>query len=463
MSNPEYADRVPGSFRDPSGYLLRQNGQLYRQVNNVYKKHYDLLINSGLYQSLVDAKLLIPHEEVDSKHLKSGDAYKLLKPEPIEFISYPYEWCFSQLKDAALTTIKVQKEALKCGMTLKDANAYNIQFHRGEPIFIDTLSFERYIEGRPWVAYRQFCQHFLAPLALMSYRDIRLNQLMRIYINGVPLDLASSLLPARTRFSLPLLVHLHLHARSQAHYADRKADVKGLKLSLRSLHGIIDQLEGIVKGLTWRPSGTEWAAYYNDNNYSVEAFGHKKEIVADFLSSLNPGIVWDVGANTGIFSRIASNMRIQTIAFDMDPAAVEINYLNCVKEREIHILPLVGDIASPSPRLGWENSERMSLVERGPADTILALALVHHLVISNNIPLDRIAGFFSNIGKSLVIEFVPKTDSQVMHMLSSREDIFTDYAKPDFEHAFARYFAITDSVSIRDSERTLYLMRARET
>ena len=288
MNQPANSERVTGSFRDPSGFLFYTNGHLYRQVNQSYKVDYDLLISSGLYKSLVESKLLIPHEEVEINPLKAEDCYKVLEPEKIDFISYPYEWCFSQLKDAALATLKIQKLALEHGMTLKDSSAYNIQFKDGKPVLIDTLSFERYVENRPWIAYRQFCQHFIAPLALMSYKDIRLCQLLRIYIDGIPLDLASSLLPARTRFSPSLLAHIHLHAKQQARYADKKVDLKTLKLSFRNFYGIIDQLMGMVKGLTWRPRGTEWADYYNDNNYSSISFEHKKEIVADFLNRLNP-------------------------------------------------------------------------------------------------------------------------------------------------------------------------------
>jgi len=193
---------LPSSFRDPSGFLFLRDGFIYRQVNTIYRENYDYLISSNLYKTLVDAELLIPHHEVDIKKARSDEIYKVIKPELILFISYPYEWCFSQLKDAALTTLEIQKKSLDFGISLKDCSAYNIQFRKGKPIFIDTLSFERYHQGKPWVAYRQFCQHFLAPLALMSYKDIRLNQLFRVYIDGPPLDLTSSLLPFRTRFRI---------------------------------------------------------------------------------------------------------------------------------------------------------------------------------------------------------------------------------------------------------------------
>jgi hypothetical protein len=459
MKENKNSGYIPSSFRDSSGFLFYRGSSIYRQVNVTYKENYDHLMNSGLYEALVGAELLIPHEEVDVEAIRHDFSYKIIKPEPIPFIAYPYEWSYSQLKDAALTTLKIQRKSIDFGMSLKDCSAYNIQFRQGKPVFIDTLSFEKYHEGQPWVAYRQFCQHFLAPLALMSYRDIRLNQLSRIYIDGVPLDLASLLLPFRTRFIFSLLSHIHLHARSQKHYADKTVKSSGRKVSRLSFLGLIANLESAVNKLKWRPRGTEWADYYEDTNYSAEALEHKKHIVAEFLDELNPKSVWDLGANVGMFSRIASSKGIDTISFDVDPAAVEMNYLECVKKGETHVLPLLLDLTNPSPGIGWQNQERISILGRSPADTVLALALVHHLAISNNVPLAKIAEFFSNICNSLIIEFVPKTDSQVQRLLSTREDIFTEYTQPAFEQEFEKYFTIEKCTRIRESQRILYLMQ----
>ncbi len=452
---------VPGSFRDPSGFVFFQDKSIYRQVNTVYKENFNHLVNSGLYEALVDSGILISHDEVDISYAKTDGAYKILKPEVIPFVSYPYEWCFSQLKDAALATLEIQKMALGFGMILKDSSAYNMQFIRGRPVLIDTLSFEKYQEGQSWIAYRQFCQHFLAPLVLMSHKDIRLNQLLRIYIDGIPLGLASSLLPFRTRFSFSLLSHIHLHAKSQQRFADKTVDPSGRKMNRMALLGLIDNLESTVMKLKWQPEGTEWADYYEDTNYSPEALVQKKQLVAEFLAQVDPVTVWDLGANTGLFSRIASDKGIPTISFDIDPTAVEKNYLDCIVKGETNILPLLLDLTNPSPNIGWENQERVSLLERGPTDTVLALALVHHLAISNNLPLGKLAGFFSKICKSLVIEFVPKSDSQVQRLLSTREDIFSNYTQQAFEHEFRKLFAIEHCVKIKDSERTLYLMQKR--
>jgi len=450
----------PASFRDPNGFLFYRDGSLYRQVNELYKDHYDHLLGSGLYQSLVDDSLLVTHRETSLDLAVANEAYKILEPELVQFICYPYEWCFTQLKAAALVMLEIQKRALTFGMSLKDCSAYNVQFVRGKPTLIDTLSFEIYREGLPWVPYRQFCQHFLAPLGLMSYRDARLNQLLRLHVDGIPLDLASALLPLRSRLNLSLLLHIHFHARSQQHFADRGVSSETLRrrVSRQSLLGLIDNLQSAVKKLQWNPRSTPWAGYYRDDSYDAEAIEHKKQLVADFLHQAAPKNVWDLGANIGLFSRIASSRGIPTISWDIDPGCVEINYRQVVSRGETNLLPLVLDLTNPSPSIGWENRERMSLLDRGPADTVLALALIHHLAISDNLPLDRIAGFFARLCRALIIEFVPKTDPKVQKLLATREDIFPGYTQQAFEAAFGRLFTIRRFAQIRNSGRILYLM-----
>jgi hypothetical protein len=463
---------LDASFRDPSGFLFRRAGELFRQVNVSYRDHYDRLLASGLLERLWADGLLIPHAEVDVPPVTPA-AYRILRPEPVTFISYPYEWCFSQLRDAALTTLTIQRRALDCGMSLKDASAYNIQFHDGRPLLIDTLSFEIYREGRPWVAYRQFCQHFLAPLALMARRDVRLSQLLRIHIDGVPLDLCVRLLPWSARLDFGLFTHLYLHAAAQRRYAGSGSEVghasearptrRVPRVSRRGLEGILDSLEGAVRRLRWKAGETEWADYYEFTNYTSEAQEAKARLVGELLKESAPSSVWDLGANTGRFSRLASERGIHTVAFDIDPAAVERNYLECRRGGERLILPLLLDLTNPSPALGWAHRERMSLYERGPADIILALALVHHLAISNNVPLPRLAEYIHGHGRHCVIEFVPKSDSKVRTLLATREDVFPDYHEEGFRAAFAPWFETLRSERIPGSERTLYLMRARKT
>ena len=449
---------LSSSFRDTSGFLFEDHGRLLRQVNQVYKSDYEMFKQSGLYDKLVQKGLLTGHKEADHAGM-TADAYKVIEPEVIPFISYPYEWSFGQLKDAALATLEIQKLALKHGMTLKDASAFNIQFHRGKPVFIDTLSFEKYKEGAPWVAYGQFCRHFLAPLALMSYKDVRLNQLMKLFADGIPLDVASGLLPARSRLSFSLLIHIHLHANTQKKYANKPTAAKKATISKQRLESLILGLRIAVERLRIKAQETEWENYYDFTNYSDTAFSHKKEILTSFIERIDPAVVWDIGANTGEFTRLAAERSAQCIAFDIDPRAVDTAYRNIKKNSITNMLPLVMDITNPTPAIGWNNKERMSLKQRPIPDTVFALALVHHLAISNNLPLPKIARFFSEICKNLVVEFVPKTDTQVQKLLASRKDIFTDYTEETFKEAFKQFFDIREVVNIKDSERSIYLMQ----
>ncbi len=461
--------RLPSSFRDPSGFLFQRDGTLFRQVNEVYREDFQRLMRpDGLYDRLVSDRLLVRHEEAPKEFVDPELGFTVIAPERVPFISYPYEWSFSQLKDAALLTLQIQRLAMEHDMSLKDCSAYNIQFLEGRPVLIDTLSLERYEEGKPWVAYRQFCQHFLAPLALMSYQDVRLSQLLRVYIDGVPLDLASKLLPSRTKWKFSLLTHLHLHAGSQKRHADdaatgKSAKARDAKISKFRLTALVDNLQSTVRKLEWKPAGTEWGDYYADTNYDDQSMAKKQELVARLAAKAKPQSVWDLGANNGHFSRIAAEAAgVAAVAFDIDPVAVEKNYRQIQSDQRKDILPLVLDLTNPSPSLGWHHRERDSLAERGPADLVMGLALIHHLAISNNLPFDHLARFFHDVGKSVILEFVPKSDSQVRKLLATREDIFPDYHEEGFEASFGQWFEIEERISIEGSERTLYFLRRKD-
>ncbi len=457
---------LTSSFRDPSGFVFKEEGEIYRQVSNFYKKDYDFFLSSGLYDKLLADGLIIPHVEVDIEKAKDLKlAYKVIKPEKIPFWSYPYEWCFGQLKDAALLTLKIQEIALEYGMTLKDANSFNIQFLKGKPILIDSLSLEIYEEGKPWIAYKQFTETFLAPLSLMSMVDVRLGKLLADFLDGIPLDLASKMLPFRSKLNLSLFFHIHAHSSTQIKNANKKIDEKKIAIgfSKKAFLGLIGSLESAISGLKWDPKKTEWAKYYDreGNNYNDKSFKEKAALTEKFLKKINPKTVWDMGANTGYFSNIAARLGSNVVSFDSDYGALEQNY-NLVKDKNItNIYPLFCDLTNPTPSLGWENDERFSLFQRGPADTMLALALVHHLAISKNVPLSFLAECFVKMGRYLIIEFVPKEDSQVQILLANRKDIFADYSKEKFEKVFQNYFKIISSEEIKESKRTLYLMEKK--
>lgn len=447
------------SFRDTAGFVFEYNGEIYRQINKLAKGDYAQFMESGLYDLLVKKGFIVSHDEVLLDLAKDENFYKWIKPQKVDFISYPYEWCFTQLKDAALLTLKIQKLALDYDMSLKDASCYNIQFLNSKPVFIDTLSFEKYTQGA-WVAYKQFCEHFLAPLVLMSYVDVSLNKLLILYIDGVPLDICVKLLPINARLNVNVMLHLIMHNYAQNKYKKVNLNERYDKSNfLKSdMYNLIDSLISFVKSLDYKQSKTQWGNYYEDTNYSEKGFEDKKEIVGLFLKEVNPKTVCDLGSNNGEFTRLAGK-ESSCLSFDMDLMAVEQNYKLVKRNKEWNILPLVLDLTNPSPAIGFANKERESFASRFKSDMVLALALIHHLAISNNLPFDNIARFFSELANNLIIEFVPKTDSKVEILLSSRKDIFVDYTVENFEKVFSKYFNIVSKKTIEDSQRVIYLMR----
>jgi hypothetical protein len=458
------AELIPSSFRDPHGFVFRRGSVFYRQVNDAYRPHFDRFIESGLYERLVEDGLLVAHKDAHVSLAAAPDAYRILQPEPIAFISYPYEWSFQMLRDAALETLRIQTLALDYGMSLRDATAYNVTYHRGLPIFLDTTSFEILPEGRPWVAYRQFCQHFLAPLALMSLCDIRLGQLSRLYIDGLPLDLVSRLLPSRARTKLGLMMHLRMHSRSQRRHEDKEVAASSLtgSFSQNAFRGVIRSLGKTIERLDPPQSTSVWPEYYAEaNHYSAAALQRKESLVADWIAEVAPRSVWDLGANTGRFARIASGRGIDTVAFDVDPSCVDQAYQDSRAKGDWHFLPLVQDLTNPSTGIGWGAKERASLEDRGPADLVLALALIHHLAIANNVPIPSMLDLLSRLGRWAVVEFVPKSDPKVRLLLRNREDVFPDYRTEAFEIAAEARFRIKKREPVGDSGRTLYLLGPR--
>jgi hypothetical protein len=451
--------RLSASFRDPAGFLFERDGVLYRQVNAAAAGDYDRMMQSGFHRAAVERGLLVGHEEVAWPGA-GPDVHRILRPRRVPFVSYPYEWSFTQLRDAALLTLELQRCALAHGLSLKDASGFNVQFDGSRPVFIDSLSFEAYREGEPWVAYQQFCRHFLAPLALMAHRDVALGRLLRTQIDGVAVELASRLLPRRTWLSPALLVHLHLHARALRRWADTGAAAPAPRrgqLSRTGLLGLVDHLEAAVRGLAWRPGRTAWGDYYADTSYSEAAAAHKAAVIEGLLDAVAPQLVWDLGANTGRYASRSAARGIPTVAFDGDPLAVDRAYRDARDRDDPCLLPLVMDLTNPSPDLGWDHAERRSLAGRGPADLVLALALVHHLAITNNVPFPALAAALGRVARTLVIEWVPAEDSQVARMLARRPVPPHDYTEAAFAAAFGSGFRLVQRVPVRDSLRVLYV------
>lgn len=450
----------PSSFRDPSGFIFTLEKEIFRAIAPSYLENFSLFEKSGLYKSLSEKKLIVQHTEFENILPQEYSSYKIIKPDQIPFISYPYEWCFSQLKDAALLTLRIQKEALKHGMSLKDASAYNVQFIASNPIFIDTLSFEKYEEGKPWVAYGQFCRHFLAPLALMAHRSSELSKLFLQFIDGIPLDLANALLPRRSLASSVVFSHLHVHSKFQKSSSVKKGATVNLSLSKKKLLSIIEHLESGIEGFSLKQKRSAWNNYDETHNYSAHGKEIKAKIISGWLKKLNPGSVFDMGSNTGEFSVLASQFSKQVIAMDSDHSCIESLYKSSSKNGS-PILPLVIDITNPSPAIGWNNRERQTIVQRGNADVVMALALIHHLRIGNNTPFSHMADFFSSCGNNLIVEFIPKEDSQIKRMLENREDIFPDMNIEAFTRSFEPIFELKEKLPVPDSTRTMCLFKKK--
>lgn len=420
-----------------------------------------MLMKNGLYDTLVKKGWLVRHtEEALSLSMIPENAYKIIKPSVIPFISYPFEWCFSQYREAALLVLEICTLAIKHGMILKDASAYNVQFIGSKPVFIDTLSFEKYEEGRPWIAYGQFCRHFLSPILLMSHTDTRLSQLMHSYIDGIPLDLTAGLLPFSCRFNVSTYLHIYLYKKEEKK-SNKKLDMQKKVLSKKALIEIINNLRHLIKKASVEKNNTEWAEYYeNMHNYSDVAFSSKANILRDFLNIANAKKILDMGGNRGEFSKIAREVENSyVVCCDIDHTAVNKHFMALKSKKIRNVLPIVLDLTNPSPSIGWANTERASFRERINCDCIIALALIHHIAISNNTPFEKIAQLFASMSEYLIIEFVPKEDSQVQLLLRNREDIFDEYTVEGFEKCFLNLYDIIEKRNVLDSKRIVYLMK----
>jgi 2-polyprenyl-3-methyl-5-hydroxy-6-metoxy-1,4-benzoquinol methylase len=451
----------PASYRDPSGYIFKANdGILYRQVNRIFQEDFDEFKSCGLYNDLVTNKILISHQQIDENLTGSKDYYTTLKPILIPFISYPYEWSFDMLKEAALLTLKAAKVAMKYNMMLKDASGYNVQWFDGKMIFIDTLSFEKWDATKPWVAYRQFCEHFLAPLALMHYLKIPLQKLLLSYPDGIPLSLVKKLLPFRSRFNLNTYLHLHLHATYSLKPSTQSN--KTIVFSKTKQENLLQSLEQSIQSFSLNAISGVWSGYYNEAREREDYLIEKKKIIQSWLSSLSINSTIDIGANEGEFSLLLAGNNIPTISIDFDHYSINQLYRKIKENSVVNCTPLIIDFSNPSPAIGLNSEEHSSFLERIKVDLVLALAVVHHLAIGKNIPFEKIAKILSTMGKYLIIEFVPKEDEKVELMVNSGAHIFHEYNEDKFLSSFGDYFSILKKEYISDTKRTIYLMRKHE-
>jgi len=452
--------RNTSSFRDPSGYVFIDDETIKRVVNPIYFEQYHQLTSSGFYQKIIDKKFLIAHKEISK-----NESQIVLQSSKIPFINYPYEWSFLQYKHAALLTLKIQKLCLENNFTLKDASAFNITFHEGKPIFIDTLSFDFYKDNNPWLAYKQFIMHFLGPLVLAKYFGQDFLKMLSHNLDGLSLQKLSKLLPIKSFFSPTILTNIHLLAKYDKKYESDKKSVNN-NLSKTSQIKLIDGLYDFIQNLSVNEN-TEWDHYYNQINYNDVAYQFKKEFTKDWFLSIKGKTLIDIGGNDGTFSRELKDVADLLIVADVDPNAVEQNYKQILKNKEKSILPFVADVLNPSSNYGFNNQERFSFIDRIEnlnLDGCIALAVIHHITLSGNIPFAFSAQFFSKMAPNLLIEFPTRNDSWVQFLLDSKrefKDHFDFYNEANFESDYGVYFEIIKKIKIDSSERILYSLKRR--
>ncbi|HJU45545.1 MAG TPA: class I SAM-dependent methyltransferase [Chitinophagaceae bacterium] len=451
-------NRHPASFKDPAGFVFKQDNKIYRQVNQSYADNYQQFMQSGFYDKLVQKKWLLSHSEI-RENITGMDSWHLtLLPEQLSFISYPYEWSFDMLKDAALLTLKINKAAIEHGLLLKDATPFNIQFHQGKPVFIDTLSFEKYNEAKPWIAYRQFCECFLFPLYLNHYTGIDSGKLLSVYPDGLPASMTARLLPFKSRFNLSVWMHVYLQRNIQQ--KDSGAKQRQVGFSKKKLLLLLNGLTESIKKLSINTDSTTWSNYYTETILGKGYLQEKEKIFKEYIDPISFNSALDLGANDGYFSRIAAGKAGRVIATDFDSKCINNLYKGIKTNKTTNILPLVVDISNPSPGIGFINKERDAFIDRAQCDLVLALALIHHLVFGKNIPLAMLPEFFAKLtGQHLVIEFVPLEDEKVQLLLQNKEEYHRGYSVNVFEKVFSARFNILQKQPIAGTNRVLYLMK----
>ena len=456
------------SFRDRNARVFYCEGQVYRGLNRQALDEWDALAGTSFFERFSGAGSLVRTERVDAAARQLDPASEwsaLLRHETVPFISYPYEWAFGMLKDAALLQLDLLSAALDEGMILKDSSAFNVQWRGASPVFIDIASFEKMRTGEPWIGYRQFCQMFLFPLMLQAYKDVPFHAMLRGCIDGIDPETFNKLVSARDLLRPGVLLHVFLQAKAQSGYAETKKDVKkdlrAAGFTTELIKANVNGLRKLVSRLNWQRSKSEWSHYAKEHSYTDTDFETKKNFVGAAVDARRCKLAWDLGCNTGTFSRIAARNSDCVVAMDADQLAIEFLYQELKKEGNTSIVPLIGNVADPSPNLGWRGGERKSLPERGKPDLTLCLALIHHIVISANVPLKEFIQWLSIVTRSLVIEFVTKDDPMVKKLLRNKVDNYTDYELPYFEETLNQFFEVARREELTSGSRILYYAHAR--
>jgi SAM-dependent methyltransferase len=454
---------VSGSFRDRDGRVYREQDRIFRGLSSTALENYQKLEKTVFYQALTESgktigTRLLPEEENPLPAAIRSQWAGFLEHATVPVISYPYEWSFGMLRSAALLQLDLVEQAISNGFALKDATPYNIQFIDRKPVFIDIPSFEPMQEGQPWTGYRQFCEMFLFPLLMQSYKDTDFQPFMRGSIDGIGVQAASALFGFRDRFRKGVLSHVWLQAKLDRRYggstANVRSDLKSAGFNRELILVNVRKMKKLVQRMEWEASGSEWGDYAEFHNYSEHDHQLKEDFVRGAVEIARPGTVWDIGCNTGQFSMVAAPLCRQVVAMDIDHVAVERLFNN--PEMPANVLPLLQNVSDPSPNWGWKNAERTDLQSRSKPDLVLCLALIHHVVITANIPLAEFIEWLARLTDNLVIEYVSKKDEKVETLLRNKDDKYRDYSKDSLLASLEKHFAIERRLDLNNGERTLF-------
>ena len=449
-----------GSFRDPAGQVFYYNNRIIRIIQNEGKKRFKYIIDNNLIEDSVKEKFLIKTNTVENVFDKH-ELYKnclFVEHEKIDFISYPYEWCFDQLKSAALHHLDFQIFLLKKNSVLIDASAYNIQFKYNKPIFIDLLSIDKYNEGDYWYGYNQFIEQFLNPLLLQSKKGINFNNWYKGNLNGIKSEDLNNILSFKDKLSLNIYLHVVLLASSSKKTTlDPNNAIKNFKrkknLSKNSYEAILFQLKKWIKSLKPKRINSLWENYSLSNTYEESQKTKKLKILKDFILKHKPKKIVDLGCNNGFYSIESLNSGCENVVgVDFDPNVVNEAYKKS-KLLNNNFLPLCIDFMNPSSKAGWNENERYSFLERAKFDCLIAFAFEHHLSLANNVPLEEVIDWMLKISKKGLIEFVSKKDVTVKKMLALKGDIFPDYNEEKFEYLLIKKSKIVKIDKISDTRR----------
>jgi SAM-dependent methyltransferase len=463
------AQPEPGSFRDREGRVFYREGRIYRALSARALADWQALEGTSFFETASRRGHIVPTRPADLPPEKltqsTGNWVAVLEHKRLPFISYPYEWCFGMLRDAALLHLDLMLASLEEDLILKDSSAYNIQWLGAHPQHIDTPSFQRWRPGEAWVGYRQFCQLFLYPLMLTAYRQLPFQPWLRGSIDGITPEDCNNLLTGRDRLRGGVFTHVYLQSKLLAAASkpssSLRQELKAAGLGKQIITRNVRSLRKLITRLQWKRSSSEWSSYADKHSYSEEDEKIKRDFVERAVATRSWGLVWDLGCNTGAYSRIAAENSSFVVAMDGDSLAVERLYRELKIEGNRKILPLVVNLADPSPNLGWDGKERRSLAARADVDLTLCLALVHHMVISANVPLAEFIDWLARLRSHLVIEFVTRDDAMVQRLLLNKDDIYHDYNLANFEKEIGRRFTTLALEELHNGTRVLYFLRPR--